>query len=143
MPSNVDTLAAGDTPKGSKAPGRPVSISGSSSNLQGFSNLKKQKGSKTAKQAIYDNSGVGIDLRPAPPMRPTTAANPLPNVFLKPSGVDDPADTPSVASNDARNDANIIHGARDKVNVKRERESAPEQLEGEGKRRKKKRKNAD
>lgn len=124
---------------------RPVSISGSSGMLSGFP--QQAKSTKTAKEAIYDNTGVGADLRGKPV--PTVP------VFLKPSGVDEPsAPKPNTTktrtvhgstgsprkSNDEPSTSNmegdIIPSTRSKK-VKRERSTA-DQMDGEGTKRKKK-----
>ncbi|KAJ7038876.1 hypothetical protein C8F04DRAFT_1209307 [Mycena alexandri] len=90
----------------SKSAGKPRQIS-SLSGRTGNNNNNSKKGpanaapkGKTARQAIYDNSGVGADLRSqkatesihhdAPPL---PSKPPLPNVFLKPAGVDAPPES--------------------------------------------------
>ena len=72
---------------------KPISISDSSGKvLRGL----PSKSTKTARQAIYDNTGVGADLRPSKPTNsalPAKSTAPAPTVFLKPAGVDDPAES--------------------------------------------------
>lgn len=68
---------------------------------------------------------------------PTRVAPTSPAVFLKPSGVDEPA---NVSKSTLSNDKDIISGARSKPKAKRERESTSQYLDGEGKKKKKKRK---
>jgi hypothetical protein len=62
--------------------------------------------------------------------------NSLGKAFLKPSGVDEPADSTKGSTSDTR-DNDIISGARPKA-TKRERETVSEPKEKEGKKRKKK-----
>lgn len=107
---------------------RPKSISGApGNNLFGFP-AQQPKNTKTAKQAIYDNTGVGTDLRQSKTIE--SSPKPSPSVFLKPSGVDDPKDSRPSAYTD------IIPGARSKK-AKRERSNV-DQPDGEGTNRKKK-----
>jgi hypothetical protein len=121
--------------KKSKIHPRPISISESSGKfLSGF----PSKNAKSAKQAIYDNTGVGVDLRPPKANHLVPPAQSRPSVFLKPSGVDDPADTKPYegASNlDLQSDADDIAGARNK----RQRPTN-DRRDGEGAKRKKKKK---
>ncbi|KAF7369736.1 hypothetical protein MVEN_00305200 [Mycena venus] len=140
-------------PSTSKSAGKPKQIS----SLSGRTGSKKAapnapKG-KSARQAIYDNSGVGADLRsqkvdpsaggqnngttPAP-SKPL-----LPNVFLKPAGVDEPAENTKSASVSTSAEAGTPER---KPKGKREREQTTENAEGESsssKKRKKKKKNND
>jgi len=108
---------------------RPISISDSSGKLlSGF----PSKHTKTAKQVIYDNSGVGTDLRPPKPTYPVKS---MPNVFLKPSGVDDPGDTKpyeEASNSNAPSDADFSSRTRSK------RRQNKEHRDEEGTKRKKK-----
>lgn len=133
---------------------RPMSISGSSSTLRGLPEGVKKR-SKTAKELIYDNTGVGVDLRQA-----SRTTNPLvpPTRFLKPPGVDDPKDTkhpplpvdPSGPSNrskpgtpppnesDVNSDHNPLKSKPEGRSRKPKRErSMVDQTDGESSRRKK------
>lgn len=92
---------------------RPVAISfATTSSLHGLEEPKKH--SKTAKQTIFENSNVGADIRslslakPQPPVHP-----PLPNVFLKPAGIDDPLESKAPLSSE-KAEPSIIDGARRK-----------------------------
>lgn len=108
---------------------RPRTISGGSG-LFGFpeapqskTNPPKNVNAKTAKQAIYDNTGVGKDLRqPKSKEKNPSSAKP---VFLKPAGVDDPLATKrssSLSVLDSSAASDIIQGARRKTHsTKRER----------------------
>ncbi|KAF8064333.1 hypothetical protein FPV67DRAFT_1585002, partial [Lyophyllum atratum] len=135
--------ASPDDHKRSKVHPRPKTISGGSGGLFGFPEKQepKLKNMKTAKQAIYDNAGVGEDLHRAKPqlkLEPTPAAKP---VFLKPAGVDDPPEVKFLSSGitNPNADTDIIQGGRSKK-VKRER-SKTSQADGEDiKPKKKKRK---
>jgi hypothetical protein len=113
---------------------RPISISDSSGKLlSGF----PAKYPKTAKQAIYDNTGVGSDLHPPKPIYDESPAKFTPSVFLKPSGVDDPAETKPYeeASNlNTQTGANVTPGTRNK------RRQANDHRDEEGAKRKKKKK---
>ncbi|KAJ7735962.1 hypothetical protein B0H16DRAFT_125744 [Mycena metata] len=112
----------------SKSTGKPRQIS-SLSGRTGSNTNNSKKGSanaapkgKTARQAIYDNSGVGADLRSqkatesmndyAPPL---PSKPPLPNVFLKPAGVDAPPESSKTP---------LATGSGERK-PKRERESEP------------------
>jgi hypothetical protein len=95
--------------------------------------------SKTAKQMIRDSSGVGTDLHATPSSaRLHQQKTSLESAFLKPSGVDEPADNTQGSTNLAR-DNEILSGARPKAkgSTKRGRE-APSEPKEEGKKRKKK-----
>ncbi|CAA7261984.1 unnamed protein product [Cyclocybe aegerita] len=107
---------------------RPTSISGSRTSSQ----QSKTKDSKTARQAIFESGGVGVDLR-------TQAREAAPTEFLKPAGVDDPKDTkPVLPESPASAPHNLTSGAREQK-VKRERE-APVNDSGEARAKPKKRK---
>ncbi|KAJ6626011.1 hypothetical protein B0H10DRAFT_1999913 [Mycena sp. CBHHK59/15] len=74
-------------------------------------NLPKAAGKgKTAREAIYDSSGVGADLRgPKPggaaaPSTPTPVPAPAPAAFIKPNVDDAPHDTPVAAGKRARDE---------------------------------------
>jgi len=99
--------------------------------------------SKTAKQVIRDSSSVGTDLHATPSSARLHQQKPsLESAFLKPSGVDEPADSTKGSTNKTR-DNEILSGARHKAKglMKRGREAPSEPME-EGKKRKKK-KNAE
>ncbi|KAF9463496.1 hypothetical protein BDZ94DRAFT_1258948 [Collybia nuda] len=132
--------------KKSRVHPRPISISGSSGTLSGFP--EKVKSTKTAKEAIYDNAGVGTDLR--------TKSLPSAPVFLKPAGVDEPS-TRKPDNTKSRNHSRGSHESPQKSNddpntpdldndtipntrskrAKRER-STPDQIESGGPKRRKK-----
>ncbi|KAG6853843.1 hypothetical protein C0991_000837 [Blastosporella zonata] len=122
---------------------RPKTISGGPGGLFGFPDQQPSKpnNAKTAKETIYDNTGVGKDLRASKQQVSNLISTPTPPakpVFLKPAGVDEPQDTkPSPATNAS---SDIIQGARSKK-VKRER---PGMADGEEdtKRKKKKKQSA-
>jgi hypothetical protein len=123
--------------KGSK---RPISISGPLSAVHKSSTKDAKKmndTSKTAKQMIRDSSGVGIDLH-AIPSSARLQKTSLESTFLKPSGVDEPADSTKGSTNWVR-DNEIFSGTRPKAKglMKRARE-APSEPKEEGKKRKKK-----
>lgn len=138
--TNPPTPPAPETSiKGRKIHPRPISISasGSSGRLRGFEQLKEQKNGKTAKQAIFETGGVGVDLRgpsstkPQPTPVKVTAT---PDKFLKPSGVDDPKELDSSRSSKTT----VIDGARMK-RPKRDREAAADaSIEGKTPKKKKK-----
>ena len=113
---------------------RPISISDSSGKLlSGF----PSKHTKTAKQAIYDNTGVGADLRPPKPTQPVKST---PNVFLKPSGVDDPATTKpyeEASNSNAQIDADVTSRTRNKRHRNNDKD---DRVEDGAKRKKKKEK---
>jgi hypothetical protein len=119
---------------------RATTISGSSSNA-----VKKIKDpSKAAKNVIRDNTGVGTDLRPPPPIPIPTKPSSLGASFLKPSGVDAPsAGEIRSHGHDAGDPDDIVHGAREKTKKRERLESGNGSTEAEGKKRKKKRKSAD
>ncbi|KAG6833414.1 hypothetical protein H0H87_007399 [Tephrocybe sp. NHM501043] len=109
-----------DEQKRSKVHPRPKSISGGPGGLFGFPNQQpsKPKNAKTAKQSIYDNTGVGEDLRNASKEKPSIPTPPAKPTFLKPSGVDEPQTAKPSRAASAGSD--IIQGARSKK-LKRER----------------------
>ena len=129
--------------KGRKVHPRPVSISASgSSKLHDFERLEKPKRKDlSARQAIFDSGGVGVDLRTAA----RTGADPTkPTTFMKPAGVDVPKDVQIAPAALASNSDNIINGARSEQK-KRERErehdvtaGEPEDMSTKPKKRKKK-----
>ncbi|KAF5376749.1 hypothetical protein D9615_007896 [Tricholomella constricta] len=130
--------ATPDDQKRSKVHPRPKSISGGSGGLFGFPEQQqsKPKSTKTAKQAIYDNAGVGEDLRRT---KQRTQEAPSKPVFLKPVGVDDPLDSkPPSSGTKPKADSEVIQVARSKK-TKRER-SGTNQVDGEDTKRKKKKK---
>lgn len=117
---------------GSKKPRihpRPISISDSSGKLLSGFPLK----AKTAKQVIYDNTGVGTDLHPPKPIVHVSTAKSTPSVFLKPSGIDDPAETKPYK--EALNSSDTAKGTPSKKRL------ANDHRDGEGAKRKKKKKN--
>lgn len=128
-PSNDDQKAAS---KGPKAHPRPKAISTAPGNLFGFPQ-EQPKNTKTAREAIYDNSGVGADLRSS------RTESSVPTGFLKPAGVDDPLKTrPSSSRLDLKakvEKTDVISGAR-KQKAKREHSTLDLQ-DGEGVKRKK------
>ncbi|KAG5645130.1 hypothetical protein DXG03_006847 [Asterophora parasitica] len=135
-----DVGADTTTPDNQKRPKihpRPKSISGGAGGLFGFPDEQpsKHKSTKTAKQSIYDNTGVGEDLRRK---RQTQDAPPSKPVFLKPAGVDDPK--PSSPGTAPKAEPDVIQGARRKQ-VKRER-SSTDQPDGDDSKRKKTRKSS-
>jgi len=148
--------AAEAKPSTSKSAGKPKQIS-SLSGRTGNSSSKKAANApkgKSARQAIYDNSGVGADLRSqkvdpdagsAQNNNTTSAPSkpPLPNVFLKPAGVDEPAEsTKSASAEDVK--PPVPNSPERKSKGKREREEPAENADSEGsKKRKKKKKKAD
>jgi hypothetical protein len=104
---------------------------------------------KTAREMIYSNSGVGVDLRasrsdvtsgpddsarPQPPRPEPTLPDTLP-MFLKPSGVDDPAESNKPVTSTAQG---ITSDKGSNIVVKRERDLASDRTLLEGKKRKKK-----
>ncbi|KAF8154223.1 hypothetical protein B0H34DRAFT_662075 [Crassisporium funariophilum] len=103
---------------------RPISISasGTSGQLRGFDQLKRPKDSKTARQAVFENGGVGTDLRT---QARKNGIPPTPTTFMKPVGVDDPKDIKAteLASRPLPTDGEIVDGARRKP-FKRERDAA-------------------
>lgn len=120
--------------KGARFSFKPTSISGTTPS-KGPPSKKGSKGSSrmTAQEMIktFDNDSLqAMDA-------PTRVAPASPAVFLKPSGVDEPA---NVSKSTFSNDKDIISGARSKPKAKRERESTSQYLDGEGKKKKKKRK---
>ncbi|KAJ6554365.1 hypothetical protein B0H19DRAFT_145633 [Mycena capillaripes] len=151
-PAAPATTAKPPAASTSKSVGKPKQISSLSG--RAGSNSKKTptapKG-KTARQAIYDSSGVGADLR-APKVDPdastqsnnATSKPSLPNVFLKPAGVDEPAESTKSASastSATKTPTLSSDSAERKPKVKREREQTTENADGEsGKKRKKKKK---
>lgn len=102
---------------------------------------KQPKNTKTAKQAIYDNTGVGVDIRRSKTAQIESSVKPVPDVFLKPAGVDDPLDSKPVIlgskSSTHSAEADIISGTLNKK-VKRERSNMDQPDRGSQKRRKKK-----
>ncbi|KAJ7581382.1 hypothetical protein C8J56DRAFT_895817 [Mycena floridula] len=108
-----------------KPGGRPVRVAANRPMIKATSSTNPPDNAQTAKQAIFDNSGVGTDL-PVTRSVPGPSIQPAPLVFLKPSGVDDPAEE-------------IIQSARKVAKSKRDR--GPEA--GETPARKKKRKSVD
>ncbi|KAF8999879.1 hypothetical protein BDQ17DRAFT_1282530 [Cyathus striatus] len=116
-----------------------ISLSNSGS-LKGFDNLKKPKdNTKTAKQAIFESTSTGQDLRASESQNLVTVKPPA--VFLKPSGVDEPSQLGRVSS-EKKADYGLIDGARAK-HTKREREGVLNHSNEESKRRKKKKKNVE
>ncbi|KAJ7459446.1 hypothetical protein B0H11DRAFT_171765 [Mycena galericulata] len=134
----------------SKSQGKPKAIS---STLSGRPSPKKAningpKG-KTARQAIYDSSGVGADLRAQKSEPVPTGQNPnanpspaAPNVFLKPAGVDEPADSAQARSK-ASNKTPTPESVERKQKGKREREATAESAEGDSNKKRKKKKKKD
>ncbi|KAJ7092415.1 hypothetical protein B0H15DRAFT_777429 [Mycena belliarum] len=132
----------------SKPAGRPKSISSTLSGRQPpkSANAKNGPRGKTARQAIYDNAGVGEDLRhnknrSEPASLPTSAPPPsLPNAFLKPAGIDEPAPVkPSMPAAAAP----AAEPPEQKAKGKRARDQMVETPEGESGKKKKKKKKGD
>lgn len=82
---------------------------------------------------IRDSSGVGTDLRSTSNARPAQATS-LGNIFLKPSGVDEPLD--GVKSSGARGDD--AKRPTPNGNAKRERDATSDFADKDTKKRKKK-----
>jgi hypothetical protein len=137
-----------------RGPAHPGSISAYSST--GFSSaghssavpespreVKKLKNlPKTTKQVISDNGGASTDLAQATATKQlTTRIHSLGTTFLKPSGVDEPADNAQGSAVIPQNsDIKIEARSPVKVTVKREREMISEHNDKERKKRKKKKK---
>lgn len=123
---------------GRKVHPRPVAISFTSkSSLGGFEEPKKN--SKTAKQAIFENSNVGADIHSSSSANGLADVKPLlPNMFMKPAGVDDPLAGKAQSSSVKDESTGIIDGAR-KKKPKRPRDTT-EPIHEEGKKSTKKKK---
>ncbi|KAG6810348.1 hypothetical protein H0H92_012241 [Tricholoma furcatifolium] len=141
-----------DSSKRYKVHPRPKTISGGSGGLFGFpdpdaqspkpKSKSKDKNKKTAKEAIYDNTGVGEDIHPTKQhllSNPPPGTNSKTATFLKPAGVDDPLETKPKPSPAASTDSDIIQGARGKK-LKRERPGTDTPTGDDSKRKKKKKK---
>jgi len=115
---------------------KSISISSASGHLLGFPQ-EQPKSTKTAKEAIYDNTGVGEDLGRSKPEPPIISTG-----FIKPAGVDDPLKERPMSTKlgpEATNEEDdVIPGAR-KKKAKRERPGI-DHPEGEATKRKKKKK---
>ncbi|KAF5329384.1 hypothetical protein D9619_008951 [Psilocybe cf. subviscida] len=125
-----------------KVHNRPVSItsSGKSGHLQGFDELdgvntantvkatRVQKSSKSARDAIFENGRVGADLR-ASRGNTANATNtpPSTSTFMKPAGIDEPANIQGISSSRKSVSEQVLDGSRQKK-AKRPRE----QPTGEG-----------
>ncbi|KAK2462777.1 hypothetical protein APHAL10511_005168 [Amanita phalloides] len=125
-----------EKPSRSRVHPNPIPIQAVSGKLiHGLPPLKSKpsKESKSARQAIFDNSGVGTDLRAAKRKMDKTddVDDRAPIGFLKPSGVDAPPATSKSKNPDA------IDGAREKKH-KRTHETTEETDESVKKRKKKK-----
>ncbi|KAF8623769.1 hypothetical protein AX15_006210 [Amanita polypyramis BW_CC] len=111
------------------------SVSGKGKLLSGLDSLqppKTSKESKSAREVIFDNSGVGTDLRTMSTKHKAENAKEERSMgFLKPSGVDAPP-----GSNKSKR-LTILDGAREKKH-KRIREGSEERDEGRKKSKKKK-----
>ena len=104
--------------------------------------LKTPKESKSAREAIFDNTGVGIDLRTAAAASTTVftkpakhdGTNPAASAkgFLRPFGIDAPPDTSKI------NRFDVMDGAREtkKNKPKRNRESSEDAVNSEVKEKK-------
>ncbi|KJA24917.1 hypothetical protein HYPSUDRAFT_65225 [Hypholoma sublateritium FD-334 SS-4] len=118
--------SASSSSAGRKIHPRPVTISasGSSGHLRGFDQLTKPKDGKTSKsarEAIFENSGVGTDLRSESRTKLSSAST----TFMKPVGVDDPRSVQTTSKpNTTHNSEAIIDGARQKKKPKRARDAA-------------------
>jgi len=133
QPSGSPTTAeeASESSLNRKIHRRPISISasGTSGHLKGFEQNFEQKNTKTARQTIFDSSGVGTDLR-APSRKNVISSTST--TFMKPAGVDEPKNihvSPSSGS--------IIEGARLKQ-IKRERDGGEERNDSKKKLKKRK-----
>ncbi|KAG5637701.1 hypothetical protein H0H81_003556 [Sphagnurus paluster] len=149
VPASSPTTTPPDNQNRPKVHHRPKISDKSGAGLFGFpdepSSKSKTKSSKTAKQAIYDNTGVGEDLRrratKTRDVDEALAADSLKlkSVFLKPAGVDEPTPAGSGPSSISHNsDPDVIQGARSKK-AKRDRTNA-DQPDGEDAKPKKKKK---
>ncbi|EPQ55944.1 hypothetical protein GLOTRDRAFT_41610 [Gloeophyllum trabeum ATCC 11539] len=122
----------------SKMSKRPVTISGSTGTVFKPQKEHKKDHVKPAKMLIHENAKVGTDLRAersALRAEVSAAAPPKPSVFLKPSGVDDPAHVPSAPTPSASsNGQGHVHsqGKANKGTAKRSLDRDDESLEGEG-----------
>ncbi|KAK6993096.1 hypothetical protein R3P38DRAFT_3077395 [Favolaschia claudopus] len=140
-------------PSTSKPHGKARQISSLSGRTGGADSKKSSKGAsstKSARQAIYDNSGVGADLRTQrkggvkvesdDDSRTETKNVPPPNVFLKPAGVDEPAESSksSLASREAQNPSPDQPHSKGSKRDRDETAAAAASVEGEKKRKKKK-----
>ncbi|KAF9552305.1 hypothetical protein CPC08DRAFT_738194 [Agrocybe pediades] len=134
--------AASTSTKGRKVKVHPkpvsISASGTSGQLRGFDELEKPQNSKTARQAIFESSGVGIDLRAQARIESGTSTS-TSATFLKPAGVDDPKDVPAPSSALSSNSDGIITSTRQKK-VKRVRDDSSGDADGIAKKQKKKKK---
>ncbi|KAJ7726826.1 hypothetical protein DFH07DRAFT_782615 [Mycena maculata] len=139
----------------SKTRGKLQSISSAPSGRPSPKKANNNSGPKgrTARQAIYDSSGVGADLR-AQKSAPASASNitnvkvetppaPTPNMFLKPVGVDEPAESTKGRSIASASKPPTPDSDERKPRVKREREPAAESTDGESNKKRKKKKKGD
>ena len=135
-PAQTPSDKAEPVSKGRKVHPQPKSISSASGHLLGFPQ-EQPKSTKTAKEAIYDNTGVGKDLGRSKPEPPIISTG-----FIKPAGIDDPLKERPMGTklrSEATNEEDdVIPGAR-KKKAKRER-SGIDQPDGEVTKRKKKKK---
>ncbi|KAJ7613730.1 hypothetical protein DFH06DRAFT_1242145 [Mycena polygramma] len=143
------TPPAASTSKSAGKPKQISSVSGRTGNSN--SNAKNSPKGKSARQAIYDSSGVGADMRAkktetgagtrSSTGTPAPSKPPLPNVFLKPAGVDEPAESTKSASA-SMSTAKTSSPSSEKSKGKREREQTGtvETAEGENSSKKRKRK---
>jgi hypothetical protein len=120
-----------------------ISASGSSSHLRGFEQSAKArdgKNSKSARESIFENSGVGTDLRSEARKDHATSTT-APTTFLKPMGVDDPKDIKTERT--TPKPEGVIDSARQKKKAKRERDATPGESSGANKKLKKKKHNSE
>ncbi|KAH7911135.1 hypothetical protein BJ138DRAFT_24282 [Hygrophoropsis aurantiaca] len=102
---------------------RPKSISGSGTQIATARQTKRPKdASKSAKRVIYDNGGVGTDLRPSSTARAQPPAISLSNSFIKPFGVDGPTDPSKRTKSPARSTAIGDHMTADALKSKSKRD---------------------
>lgn len=148
--------AAEAPPTNPKIHNRPVSItsSGKSGHLQGFDELdgantantakatRMQKSSKSARDAIFENGGVGADLR-ASRSNHANATNtpPSTSAFMKPAGIDEPTNVQSISSSRQSESDQILDSAPQKK-AKRPREQAASEGGEVNKTKKKKKKSS-
>ncbi|KAJ6492816.1 hypothetical protein C8R47DRAFT_422710 [Mycena vitilis] len=135
----------------SKSAGKPKQISSVSGRTgSSNSNAKNSPKGKSARQAIYDSSGVGSDMRAKKTETgagargstgtPAPSKAPLPNVFLKPAGVDEPAESTKSASALSTTKTSPPSSEKTKGKRERERTGTAEIAEGENSSKKRKRK---
>lgn len=106
--------------------------------------MEKPKNSKTARQAIFESSGVGIDLRAQARIESESFTSATATTaFMKPAGVDDPKDIDASSSSvmSSKADGIITSARQKKVKRVRERDDTTRESEAVAKKQKKKKKN--